>query len=242
MKHEGGSSSGSSSGGGDSGDDGSSSGGSYDGTTGKACASDTDCHPPGGPGVNKCTSGGIFGSAGGNDLYPTAVCLDIQNCDPGTDGNLHFCDGPDAPTSPGVCLSTGSPGKGICLPQCSFKPDGSAVTGCQGKDSCFVAGFEADPNNANAAIGIGYCFGGCTADADCATGQKCQTDSGLCLKTLDDRPGRGHGLQPELDAGADLQLPREHDDGPRLLLAVLQDGRHGLPERPESATRSSRSR
>jgi hypothetical protein len=187
-----GSSSGSSSGatGDDSGDDG---GGSYDGTTGKACTTDADCHPAGGPGVNKCTADGLFGTSGGNDLYPTAVCLDIQNCDPGSDGNLHFCDGPDDPSSPGVCLSTGAAGKGICLPQCNFKPDGSAVTGCIGKDTCDVAGFEPDPNNANAAIGIGYCFGGCESNADCAAGQQCQTDSGLCLKTLTTDPAVGTG-------------------------------------------------
>ena len=141
--------------------------------------------------MNKCTSDGLFGSAGGNNLYPSSVCLDIASCDPGTDGNLHFCDGPDSPSSPGVCLSTGTAGMGICLPQCAFKPDGSAATGCVGKDVCQVAGFQADPANPNAAIGVGYCFGGCTSTADCGTGQSCQTDSGLCLKTLTSDPAVG---------------------------------------------------
>jgi hypothetical protein len=185
IHHEAGSSSGvSSSGGTDSGDDGSSSG-SFDGTTGKACTTDADCHSPTGPGTNKCTSDGFFGSAGGNTLYPTSVCLNLANCNPGDGTTVVFCDGdPTNPSSPGVCLSTGSAGKGICLPQCNFKQDGSAVTGCTGKDACFGTGFfNTDASGAN--IGIGYCFGGCDTDADCSvTGQHCQADEGLCVKSV----------------------------------------------------------
>lgn len=153
----------------------------YDGTTGKACTGDADCQPAGGAGVNICTSTNPFQ---GNSLYPSPVCLDPKPCDPGTDGFLHFCDGPDASTSPGVCLQGATAGEGVCLPQCNFKPDGSAVTGCVGKDACFVDGFAQNPSNANAAIGIGYCFAGCDSDADCGTGQHCQTDDGTCVATL----------------------------------------------------------
>jgi hypothetical protein len=32
-------------------------------------------------------------------------------------------------------------------------------------------------------IGIGYCFGGCKVDTDCPTGNKCQKEDGLCVKT-----------------------------------------------------------
>jgi len=30
--------------------------------------------------------------------------------------------------------------------------------------------------------GAGYCWGGCTQDADCQNGQKCQTDRGECVE------------------------------------------------------------
>lgn len=190
-----GSSSGSSSGAGDSGDDGSSAG-SFDGTTGKTCTKDADCKTASGPGVNKCSSD-TFQSG---TLYPTPICIMPTNCDPGTDGNLHFCDGPDQPSSPGVCLSTGTAGKGICLPQCNFKTDGSAATGCQGKDTCFTAAFS--DNGSGGVLGIGYCFGGCAADADCQNGDKCQVNIGLCLKSTVAPQPAGQGCNSTTLTGA----------------------------------------
>lgn len=150
-------------------------GGGFDGTTGKQCTGDADCKGANGPGINRCTAK-VFQSG---PLYPTPVCI-LTQCDPGSDNNLHFCDGPDDPSSPGICLSTGQPGKGICLPQCTFKgDDGVAPKGCVGKDVCNVVGWGTDQNMK--VVGFGYCFGGCTADGDCPSGSKCQVDEGLCV-------------------------------------------------------------
>jgi len=114
-------------------------------------------------------------------VYPSPVCLMPGSCDPGTDGNLHYCDGADASSSPGVCLATGTAGMGLCLPQCNFAPSGAAATGCQGKDACYPAGYSAATT---AVVGIGYCFGGCTVNTDCPTGSECQVNSGACVTTL----------------------------------------------------------
>ena len=123
---------------------GSSSGGGptnpYDGTTGKACATDADCHSANGPGTNRCTNDGVFAEG---PVYPTPICLTAATCNPGTDGNLHYCDGPDDPSSPGVCLSTGTAGDGLCLPQCTFAPGGGFPAGCVGKDICYPGGYSA---------------------------------------------------------------------------------------------------
>ena len=181
-------SSGGSGGGSDSGDDGGDSGASYDGTTGKACTTDADCHPAGGPGVNICSNDDTIFQAGA--LFPSPVCFMPSKCDPGTDGGIHFCDGPDDPSSPGVCLPTTTPaqtGMGICLPQCNFKPDGSAVTGCVGKDQCDIYGIGSD--SSGNPLGIGYCYNGCDTDADCTAAsskgaQHCQADEGICVAAV----------------------------------------------------------
>jgi hypothetical protein len=120
-------------------------------------------------------------------------------CNPGTDGNLHFCDGPDTPSSPGVCLPTATAGQGICLPQCGFKTDGSAATGCKGKDVCYPAAFSQDTTGA--IIGLGYCFGGCAADADCPSGNKCQTNLGECLTTTTTASAAGTGCNSTTTTG-----------------------------------------
>ena len=41
----------------------------YDGTVGQVCTSDADCQPPGGPGINVCSS-----SLQEGVLFPTPVC------------------------------------------------------------------------------------------------------------------------------------------------------------------------
>ncbi|HEX3343692.1 MAG TPA: hypothetical protein VHS09_03925, partial [Polyangiaceae bacterium] len=104
--------------------------------------------------------------------YPTAVCI-LPSCSPVSDAAIHYCDGTDDPSSPGICVpqQTG----GICLPKCTFDKNGGAAVGCTGKDVC--AAYTTSPGN-----GVGYCWGGCTQDLDCPTGQHCQTDQGLCVE------------------------------------------------------------
>jgi hypothetical protein len=140
----------------------------YDGTTGKACMSNTDCLVPGGPGVAQCSSTVFVPQS----YYPTPVCI-LPTCSPVSDATVHYCDGPDVPSSPGICVpqSTG----GICLPKCTYDKTGDPAVGCQGKDACFV--FTSATSG-----GAGYCWGGCTQNGDCPTGQQCQTDQGLCME------------------------------------------------------------
>jgi hypothetical protein len=142
----------------------------YDGTTGKPCQSSSDCASANGPQLARC-SNEVFAPQA---YYPQAVCI-LVTCSPVSDTTAHFCDGPDDPSSPGICVpqSTG----GICLPRCTFDKSGGAPSGCTGKDACF-------PYVAAPAEGVGYCWGGCTASADCPSGQQCQTNEGLCMEGL----------------------------------------------------------
>jgi hypothetical protein len=163
----------------------------YDGTTGNPCTMDSQCKGTGAgaPGINKCTTDANIFTLG--ELFPTGVCIVPPQvpCDPcggktPCDNFIHGCDGPDGPSAPGVCLPRSNPAKvgdGICLPACAFKGDGSMPAGCQGKDACNAIAF--DPTQ-TPPVGIGYCFGGCTADTDCVTGEKCDTTTGLCVKTV----------------------------------------------------------
>jgi hypothetical protein len=105
------------------------------------------------------------------------VCV-LPSCDPGTDGNVHGCDGPDTLDAPGICYDLGG-GQGVCLPTCSFPADGSAPAGCTGKDVCNFYGEGADASGK--AVGFGYCFGGCVADSDCPSGSGCEKSTGLCV-------------------------------------------------------------
>jgi hypothetical protein len=150
--------------------DGSSPGQPYDGTTGKLCASDTDCATPGGPGIARCSSSVFTPEA----YYPSPVCI-LPTCSPVSGTTVHYCDGPDDPSSPGICVPQAQ--GGICLPKCTYDKTGDPAVGCQGKDACFA--FTSAPDG-----GVGYCWGGCTANADCPTGQQCQTDQGLCMEGL----------------------------------------------------------
>ncbi|HLK35392.1 MAG TPA: hypothetical protein VKU41_01485 [Polyangiaceae bacterium] len=155
--------------------------GVFDGTVGQPCKTMSDCQPDGGAMQNVCSNAMLFTLG---PVFPTPVCI-LPMCDPGQDGNLHFCDGPDMPTSPGVCLPTDSTGTtGVCLPQCQFPLDGSPTTGCQGKDVCNFAAVLLDTTSGQPTMGVGFCQGGCTADADCPTGSHCQTNEGVCVSSV----------------------------------------------------------
>jgi hypothetical protein len=152
------------------------------GTTGKTCTSDADCKG------NQCNL---------ND--PTPVCFvpvdpaTGTNCDPGTDGRIHFCDGPDVDTSPGVCLPLTNPptaGQGLCIQACLFKTDGSAAQGCTGNDACNSSGLYLSTSTGGV-LGLGWCGlagglfgignGGCMTDTDChGPNTTCAPDFGFC--------------------------------------------------------------
>jgi len=137
-------------------------------TTGKTCKDDAECDPLE-LGTSFCSPTGFTSGS----LYPTPVCFSVE-CDPGDGTKIVGCDG-----DTGVCLSTGS--GGICLPVCEFDDSATAPKGCEGKNKCNIYGWGTDTTTMKT-TGVGYCFGGCTADTDCPTGNKCQKEDGLCVK------------------------------------------------------------
>ncbi|MGH7439307.1 MAG: hypothetical protein ACRENE_26775 [Polyangiaceae bacterium] len=200
-----------------SGDDGSIPGGPADSTTGLPCTKDSDCAAMGGPGINVCSSSlvEVIGNVVVSPL-PSPICLlppgnstNGANCDPApTSGpnadpmgmQFHFCDGPDDPSSPGICVPMTTPtttGLGVCELACTFMFDGSAAQGCPGQDTCQIIPTAVLSDNTGAAVGgVGYCRGSCEKDADCAdlnTARAaagpdagppwvCQVDLGFCTQ------------------------------------------------------------
>jgi hypothetical protein len=171
----------------------------FDGTSGKPCTTSADCTTATGPGINVCsnTSPDVVVTNVKVQLLPTPVCTVSRvgsggNCDPAPPSDtagafVHFCDGPDMPTSPGICIPGTNPPMamlGVCLPACTFALDGSAQKGCPGKDTCAPYTVTLDANGNG--VGVGFCQGSCQIDADCSalgTGYVCQTDIGFCTKT-----------------------------------------------------------
>ncbi len=166
-------------------------GASAAGTTGKPCKSDADCNG------NICELSD-----------PTPICqvppmdpVTGANCDPGTDGKIHFCDGPDVSTSPGTCIAFNNPpvaGQGICLQACTYAPNGQRALGCTGNNAC-------NPNpaglflqaNSGSIVGLGFFgttlialgSGGCMVDSDCrGPNGKCIVEFGLCNDVLSPTP------------------------------------------------------
>jgi hypothetical protein len=187
------------------------------GTTGQLC--DAGC-----AGANTTGSGNVCSSTvtlkfdgGSLQVLPTPVCIEPQsvlgNCDPAplaTDPNgirLHFCDGPDDPSSPGICVpfnpANPQTGLGTCYPKCQFETDGAPATGCQGVDTCTFLGYRFAPPDGGTggcdvadpsciALGVGYCQGTCQSNADCGedagdAAAGCQVDLGFCTTKIVDR-------------------------------------------------------
>jgi len=178
-----------------------------DGTTGKLCKTDMECQTV--AGTNVCSS--RFVNRITNvlvTLWNTGVCIKPLptaagqggNCDPTDPMNdpmgqfIHFCDGPDDPSSPGMCIPFTNPaqaGQGLCFPKCTFKTDGTAAIGCAGHNACGPVTYFMDPMT-QVITGYGFCQGACSTDSDCADlpappgdagTYHCQTDIGLCTTT-----------------------------------------------------------
>ena len=199
---------------------------SFDGTTGKACTSDADCAGPNGPGANRCSNGSTYTvDALVAEGWATPVCVvpykSPGNCDPAppTDPmgtTVHWCDGPDVASSPGICIPNDpnkpSSGQGICFPKCTFATDGTAAQGCVGHNACSPYDFVLDTTT-NTVLGFGSCQSGCQTDADCANlgaGYGCQTDIGFCIKGSPVPPPTGQfgdACSNVDDAGVSLREP-----------------------------------
>lgn len=176
---------------------------SFDQTTGQPCSSDAMCWGANGPGTNRCTIDADYVRTVAGvavQLWPSPICLPplppavgtAGNCDPAPPSDPlgaipHFCDGPDVPTSPGVCVpfSLNSPqsGQGICYPKCTFATSGGQSVGCAGNDTCVFYNFVLFGSSIT---GVGFCQGSCQQDADCVAlgaGYVCQSDLGFCTKS-----------------------------------------------------------
>jgi hypothetical protein len=165
----------------------------YSGTMGKACVLDSDCDTACGSPGYLCSNDPVYmGALGDEAVFPSPVCVPTAACNPLANGagQLAFCGGDAAdPASPGVCVPDTSPPEadmGTCYPQCNFKADGSAATGCVGKDVCRFEGYGWD--SSGNLLGIGVCYGGCVTDADCSASgaktQHCNTLYGVCTSTV----------------------------------------------------------
>jgi hypothetical protein len=140
-------------------------------TVGKACTSAADCKVPDTVNDNVCSSG-VFADG---DLFGSPICIQPK-CTQGSGGTIGdlLCDG-----EAGLCLPSGGGKSGTCFPFCAF--DSTKVTSaCTGGNKCNVAYLG---TSSGAATAIGFCFGACTADADCkgTSGSKCQVEDGLCV-------------------------------------------------------------
>ena len=179
-----------------------------DGTTGKLCTTDRECQTV--AGTNRCSNDYTVRITNVPvKIWATSVCIKALptaagqggNCDPTDAVNdplgqfTHFCDGPDDPSSPGICVALDAaapqPGQGICYPKCTFKTDGTPATGCAGHNACGLVSYFLDPQT-NTVTGYGFCQGACSQDSDCADvpappgdagTYHCQPDIGYCTTT-----------------------------------------------------------
>jgi hypothetical protein len=149
-----------------------------DDTVGKACTSDEDCDTTGAQ-LTWCTQG--LYTVG--PLNPTGVCVGLDRsggnadvCQPSDDMTIRFCDGP---TNVGLCQKSAPDRAATCEPMCQMKNDGTWQKQCAGKNGCNPELFADDSGKV---LLIGTCQGGCTADADCPTGSKCDATQNICLK------------------------------------------------------------
>jgi hypothetical protein len=139
-----------------------------EGTTGKPCIDDATCDPAH-TGENLCS---VHGYSALGSLYPSPLCIG-RECDPGPLGvRPRACD-----EDHGVCYGDGAL-VGTCLPGCTFDAT-SPARGCPEGTLCTPSWIERDV--AGAARGEGWCAPDCKTDGECATGEHCLLDEGLCV-------------------------------------------------------------
>jgi hypothetical protein len=141
---------------------------------GTACSTTTDCTPDLGSGLF-CSADGLSSvSMSPGTKLPDPACVSLGCTRPAT--GIPFCD-----NGHGYCQEWGTDPTTFCFPLC-VSVDGAAVVGCTGKDACNSRWSTADSNGVR--TGYGFCYGGCTSDADCKGGDFCQKESGYCDTTL----------------------------------------------------------
>lgn len=161
-------------------------GANTDCTTGAACATNDDCDLTGN-GLSHCTGANVYIVG---PINPTPICTQFDTtgadaCDPGEidpatgeQTQIVTCDG-----SKGLCTETpenNKAGAAMCEPFCQLDPTGKFVTSCTGKNACSPKVLGTDTATGKGVL-IGTCFGGCSADADCPSGSKCDVLQKICV-------------------------------------------------------------
>jgi hypothetical protein len=137
-----------------------------DDTVGLACTMLSDCEKAGAS--DKACSSDAFGT---DTVNPSPVCVGTCKFD-SADKGLQLCDG-----ERGICDPNNT-----CFPVCAFDSATLDVP-CVGKNACLPWGYGFD-DMAKKGIGLGKCYGGCVADADCTGGNKCDPQDGICKATV----------------------------------------------------------
>ena len=150
-----------------------------DRTTGNTCTSSTTCDVSG-SGLSFCTGSGYAIGA----LDPTPVCeqgttTGTDACDPGpldSSGNqtqLRLCDG-----DTGLCTKSGT-NASMCEAYCEMDDTGAWIKQCAGKNACSPWALGTDSCGVNFLVGT--CYGGCSADTDCPSGNVCDAVAKVCV-------------------------------------------------------------
>ncbi|MGZ3416595.1 MAG: hypothetical protein ACXVEE_01955 [Polyangiales bacterium] len=145
-----------------------------DKTTGLTCMTDDDCDKTA-SGIAHCTNA-VYAIG---PLNPTPICVQFDSsdvCTPTDSMTIHFCDG-----NLGLCTKSGT-NPATCDGMCIMNADGTWQQKCAGKNGCNTEAFGTDSMTMKVSL-IGTCQGGCSVDADCPTGSKCDPVQKFCSKT-----------------------------------------------------------
>lgn len=149
---------------------------------GDSCTSDAQCS---GAVASKCSND----LSTDGSLFPTPFCVGACS------GDLTECDGPKT-----VCDDLGNTGNGICLVRCTAST--TAITmPCPAKMGCSLL------NADDTGVAVGECTAACKADTDCATGEKCQLETGNCLKGASTGKGVGEACTADDECAASCISP-----------------------------------
>jgi hypothetical protein len=151
-----------------------------DRTTGKSCLNDNDCDLTGN-GIAHCTATGLFVVGA---LNPSPICMQFDSsgadvCDPGpldASGkqlNVMPCDG-----DTGLCTKSGS-STAVCDARCELDDTGKWIQPCLGRNACTYSAVATDATGRH--VMFGTCMGGCSADADCPSGSRCDATEKICV-------------------------------------------------------------
>ncbi|AKU93441.1 hypothetical protein AKJ09_00105 [Labilithrix luteola] len=152
---------------------------------GDSCSSSADCS-------------GAVASACSNEAYNDGTVYASPICLGSCSGDLTECDGPTT-----ICDDYGDTGQGTCFPKCTASAT-AVTTACSGKNACMLL---ADDGAGGA---VGECTYYCTADSDCTGGDKCEVESGACVKTKTVYPkAPGQACTADTDCGCIFPAGKE---------------------------------